>query len=179
MPALGAKVNLLPSSDFETSFWGRFLKWAVTTGRYIIILTELVVIIAFLSRFKLDEDLRNLNEQINGQVSFLQLLTGQENEFLSVQKRVGLAGKILVSEIKVEEYLNYLKERLPPEVIVRSRSVSPEGMSFSGVTTDEAALGQLLATMSADEKWSGIEVTDLTRDKTSGIKFSLSAKKAF
>ena len=49
-------INLLPKTEFELSFWGRFIKWALSTGRYIIILTELVVIIAFMSRFKLDRD---------------------------------------------------------------------------------------------------------------------------
>jgi hypothetical protein len=178
MPALGVKVNLLPPSDFEVSFWGRFLKWAVTTGRYIIILTELVVIIAFLARFKLDEDLRNLSEQINGQVSFLELQQGQELEFLAVQNRLRETGLILAARVDVTGYLDYLESKLTPELVIKSRSVTPEGLMFSGVTLDEKALGQMLATMSADSRWSGVDVTELSNDRTNGVKFTLSAKRA-
>ena len=173
MPAPEIKVNLLPPSDFESSFWGRFLKWAVTTGRYIIILTELVVIIAFLSRFKLDEDLRNLNEQINGQVSYLQLQTDQEQEFLGIQKRLKLAEKMWLSRVGVAEYLDYLEEKIPPDVAVKVRTVTPGELAFTASTLNEGGLGRLLATMSADMKWASVDVTELTNSKTNGIKFSL------
>ena len=178
MSAPSPKVNLLPPSDFESSFWGRFLKWAVTTGRYIIILTELVVILAFLSRFKLDEDLRNLNEQINGQVSFLQLQEGQLQEFLAVQKKVGLVEQILNTRGEVVDTLDYLEQKVPVEITMKVRSVSPKGLAISAVTLDERVMGQLLASMSADLKWASVDVSALTNDSINGIRFRLTAEKA-
>ena len=57
-------INLLPREEFEQKTVGRFLIWALTVGRWIVIVTELIVITAFLSRFKLDRDLANLYEKI-------------------------------------------------------------------------------------------------------------------
>ena len=69
--AAPGSINLLPKSDFEASFWGKFLKWGVSSGRYLVILTELVVIVAFLSRFKLDWDYAAVRDRINGKRAVL------------------------------------------------------------------------------------------------------------
>ena len=111
MSAQNSRVNLLPPSEFEQSFWGRFLKWAVTTGRHIIIITELVVILAFLSRFKLDEDLRNLNEQINGQISFLESQVPRQTEFIKTQKRLDLVDRLLSVRLRAGDTLDYIASK--------------------------------------------------------------------
>ena len=72
MPARVVGINLLPQSEFGQTFWGRFLKWAVSTGRYFLIFVELVVIIAFMSRFKLDKDLADLADNIAGKKAVLE-----------------------------------------------------------------------------------------------------------
>jgi Tfp pilus assembly protein PilN len=177
MPASKVKVNLLPPSEFEQSFWGRFLKWAVTTGRHIIILTELVVILAFLSRFKLDEDLRNLNEQITTQVSFLESLRSGQEEFLKVQKKLDLAGQMLTMRPKAGESLDYIEEKIPDGVELSKRVVTKNEISLTALTLSEQAMGKLLSTLSADQVWRSVDMTELVGNSTNGIKFSLSAKK--
>lgn len=177
MPARVTKVNLLPPSEFEESFWGRFLKWAVTTGRYIIILTELVVILAFLSRFKLDEDLRNLNEQINGQVAFLSSQQPQVDQFLKLQKEVDAVSKMIDNRIDPVEPFVYFEKKITNELIVKSRSVTPSEFTLSAATLSEKAMGKLLASMSADGIWKSIDVTNLTGDRLNGILFTVMAKK--
>ena len=47
------RVNLLPSDRFEFSKAGKFLDWALTTGRYLVVLTELIVTMAFYPDFGL------------------------------------------------------------------------------------------------------------------------------
>jgi hypothetical protein len=177
MPAPTAKVNLLPPSEFEQSFWGRFLKWAVTTGRHIIIIVELVVILAFFSRFKLDEDLRNWNEQINGQISYLESQLPRQTEFLKLQKRLNLASQMLSLRLMAGDTFDYLAERLPAEVSPIVRTVDENGLSLTALTLNEQAMGELLSTLSADLKWKSVDMTELLGDRTSGIRFSVSANK--
>jgi len=54
------KVNLLPKDNFEFSLVGKFLRWALTAGRVMVVLTEFVVILAFGSRFWLDKEMNDL-----------------------------------------------------------------------------------------------------------------------
>jgi hypothetical protein len=177
MTAQSNKVNLLPPSEFELSFWGRFLKWAVTTGRRIIIVVELIVIVAFLSRFKLDEDLRNLNEQINLQMTQLQNQQSQEDEFLKVQKRLNLMDNLFASRFQVVKRMDYVVEKLPAGVDISKRTFTYAEISLTADTLSEQSMGELLSTLSADLQWRSVDMTELVGDRTKGIRFSLSAKK--
>jgi Tfp pilus assembly protein PilN len=177
MSAQNSRVNLLPPSEFEQSFWGRFLKWAVTTGRHIIIITELVVILAFLSRFKLDEDLRNLNEQINGQISFLESQVPRQTEFIKTQKRLDLVDRLLSVRLRAGDTLDYIASKLPEGIVLSKRKVVEGEMSLTAITLSEQSMGELLATLSADLIWKSVDMTELFGSRVNGIKFSLSAKK--
>lgn len=176
MPAHPAKVNLMPPSEFESSFWGKFLKWAVSTGRYMIILTEMVVIVAFLMRFKLDEDLRSLNEQIGGQVMLLQAFSPEEAAFRRVQTKINLGKKILDNRTKPAELLAYMDSRTPDGVMIKKRLIKPDEISLSALTLDQQAMADLMSTLSADARWKTVEVTELVGDKSNGIKFTLKTK---
>src|SRR3989344_9696651 len=116
MAARGKPVNLLPPSEFESSFWGKFLKWAVSGGRYIIIVTELIVILAFLSRFKLDKDISELSEEIQGKVSVLEAELPVEREFREQQRKLAAAEAILNSRYQVGLTLEKLTEKVSEEV---------------------------------------------------------------
>lgn len=177
MPAQKLSVNLLPPSEFELSFWGRFLKWAVTTGRYIIILVELVVILAFLSRFKLDEDLRTVNEQIQTQIGYLESQQPALQEFLVIQKRINLVDAALDKTAAVTEMIEYIERKRPLEIIIISETVSKNEISIVANTLSEAALGNMMLSMSKDNIWKGLDLTQIVSDNTSGIKFTLSAYK--
>jgi len=72
MPAQKSQIELLPREEWEETSFGKFLKWLLTVGRYIVIFTELVVILAFLSRFKLDRDLTDLYKQIENKQAIIQ-----------------------------------------------------------------------------------------------------------
>ena len=54
------EIELLPKEEWEKTSFGKFIKWTLNVGRYIVIATELIVILAFVSRFKLDRDLTDL-----------------------------------------------------------------------------------------------------------------------
>jgi len=177
MTAQSSHVNLLPPSEFELSVWGRFLKWAVTTGRYIIIVTELIVILAFLSRFKLDEDLRNLNEQINTQIGFLDSQQAKETEFRNLQKKLVLVDKMLTNRLQAGEALDYIENNLPQDVVPSKRLVTKSETQISATTLNEAAMGKLLSVFSKDPSWNSVDLTQITGDQAYGIRFTLSAKK--
>jgi hypothetical protein len=177
MPSRISKINLLPPSELEKSFWGKFLKWAVTTGRYIIILTELVVILAFLSRFKLDEDLRKVNEQINTQVGFLESQEPEMAKFFKLQKRLNFMGQILDQRPKAGEMMDYLQQILPADVYPMTRQFNKSGITLTASTINERAMGQLMTRLSQDQVWKSVNVVEITGDKKYGIRFTLTAEK--
>jgi len=177
MSAQKLSVNLLPPSEFELSFWGRFLKWAVTAGRYIIILVELVVILAFLSRFKLDEDLRSINEQIGNQINFLDSQDSELQDFLRIQKKINQVDKFIAGRVRTTDTINYLESRKPEEITIRQLAVSKGETTLTASTFSEAHMGNMMIQMSRDGIWKSLDMTQIMSDPDVGIKFTLVARK--
>jgi hypothetical protein len=177
MPARGKPVNLLPPSEFETSFGGKFLKWAVTGGRYIIIVTELIVILAFISRFKLDEDIRKLHEEIAGKVNVLDAELPGEMEFKRVQKRLEIAGKIFQTRYPLTADWKKVVSKVPTQVKLTSLVFGKTAVSLQANAASEQELGLILSGLSADPTWTGVILSQITEQPAEGIKFSVEIKK--
>ncbi len=173
MAARGKPVNLLPPSEFESSFWGRFLKWAVTGGRYIIIITELVVILAFLSRFKLDKDISELSEEIQGKVNVLEAELPVETEFREQQRRLAGANEILNSRYQAGMILDKLTEKVSDEVKLSNLDMGRQVIRVEANSLGEQGLGQLLSGLSVDPTWKGVELNQIQEEPLKGIKFTL------
>lgn len=177
MPARHVGINLLPKTEFEISFWGRFLKWAISTGRYILILVELVVIIAFLSRFKLDKDLADLADSITGKKAVLVAAYQTEQNFRVTQARINAAGKILGSQTNVRQLTEVVNGYVPPDMILSQATFEPNQVTVSGETSQQSALAIFLSRMTSDPIWSRVELNEILATPTEGIKFTVTAKK--
>jgi hypothetical protein len=149
----------------------------VTTGRYIIILTELVVILAFMSRFKLDDDLKNLNEQINTQVGFLDSQSTGETDFLKLQKKLNFADQMLTTRLNAGEAMDYIENNLPPEVALSRIVITKNETLVTAATLNEGAMGKMLSVFSKDPNWKSVDLIEIVGDQTYGTRFTVSAKK--
>jgi len=141
--------------------------WAVTTGRYIVILTELVVIIAFFSRFKLDSDLSNLNEEITGKKQVLDAQINIENKFLSVQSRLNKADIYLGQQMKFGEMMGSLVQKIPAQVKLTSMDVKDGKVLLAAEAPNETAMGEMLKRMGK------VTLTSVAANTKDGVKFSV------
>lgn len=72
------RINLLHPNEIPAPLPARFLKWLISYGRYIVIFTEVIVVGAFVYRFKLDADLDTLKTQINKDLPYVEALSTDE-----------------------------------------------------------------------------------------------------
>ncbi len=159
-------VNLLPKTAWEVSFWGRFFKWAVTTGRYIVILTELVVIAAFLSRFKLDRDYADLGDRINGKKAVLTSMAETEKRFRLAQGRLVEAGQIIDNQLGAAAIIDKVTAKIPPGVTLTNLVVSKKEISMRGIAESDTGMGVFLSRLGR------VNITSLAGGQA-GITFSL------
>lgn len=175
MSALGS-INLLPKSEFETSFWGKFLKWALSTGRYMVILTELVVIIAFLSRFKLDKDLADLSDNISGKKAVIDASASYEKQFRTIQNKLLVAEKMIDSQTGMAAIIDLITTRTVPGIKLSSVNVTKSEVLVSGTALSDQAFGDFITRVTASKKWKSVDLADITATNTQGIKFTIRAK---
>lgn len=152
MPARKKGINLLPQEEFEASTLGRVLRWAMTTFRYIVIVTEMVVMGAFLSRFWLDARNSDLNDLLD--VKKAQILAESEFE----KEFRGLQGKLrifqdLAKEPKSSEVLTKIVSKIPGDVTLQSVSFQNASAQIKGAAGSELGIAQLISNLKADKSF--------------------------
>ena len=77
MPADKRKINinLIVKEDLGEALSSQILSWALTYGRYIIIITQIVVLSVFFLRFKLDRDHTDLKEAVTQKQALLESIS--------------------------------------------------------------------------------------------------------
>jgi Tfp pilus assembly protein PilN len=170
-----SQINLIPKSEFETSFFGRLLKWSLTSGRYIIILTEMVVIVAFLSRFKLDKDLIDLTETIEGQKAILESSSTIETTFRKTQSRLNEAGRILKIQPHPSVILSNLINQTPLGIYFDSVAISTQKneITLQGNADSENSLGTFIKSLKHNGNWTSVNLTNVASRDNQVVTFSL------
>ncbi|HVZ58575.1 MAG TPA: hypothetical protein VG935_02380, partial [Patescibacteria group bacterium] len=83
---IALNVNLLKKKG--TPNLDIFIHWAITGGRFIVILTETIALAAFLYRFSLDRQIVDLHDQINAKETIVAALKDQEVSYRELQQRI-------------------------------------------------------------------------------------------
>lgn len=175
MAAQKTTIEFLPQEDWEKGTAGKILKWALTVGRHIVIFTELIVILAFLSRFKLDRDLTDLGEKIKQQQAVLASWEEFEKEFRFLNKRLEIIEDLRRNRIDAEEILGELAGLTPVDVQISEFSVTGEEVSLTATSLSEGGLGTFVKNLEKSSKFEKISITQVVSniEKEIGIKFQL------
>lgn len=170
-------INLIPGvTDFEKTSWGKFLKWALGIGRYIVVFTELIVILAFLSRFKLDRDLTDLHESIEQKKSIISSASSFESSFLALQKRLSNISVLEKDQIAFENMLSDIAGSTPVDASIANISFSRTSLTLSGMVLSEMGLSTFINQFRSSPKFSDINLGNVSKGKNlSEIQFSLSS----
>lgn len=170
------KINLLPQKEFERSTLGRILKWAVSSFRIIVIVTEMIVMAAFLSRFWLDATNSDLNDTILQKKAIITSFTETENKFRTFQKQIDIFTKI-TSLTQKSEYLNLITSLTPADVILNSISDSEDSVQIIGYSGSEQNISQFIKNLSSTGKFKDVSLNkvDSSEDNPSVIVFTIRA----
>lgn len=111
------EISLLPEENNSQSFSNRFIRWLTTAGRFVIVFTELIVIMAFISRFWLDRKNADLSETIRQQTAILESTKDFENEYLALQQRLDFVKKYYDQSPEYSPKIKSLIESSPPGIV--------------------------------------------------------------
>lgn len=150
MPAKRKKINLLPQEEFETSTLGRILRWTLSGFRLIVIITEMIVMTAFLSRFWLDAKTSDLNEEIKQKEAQILAYKDVENQFRTLQNKLNIFNKLSLEKQK-STLLESIASTIPIDLTLASITVSDTGLLIKGLAWSELSVSQFMANLSAKE----------------------------
>lgn len=175
MVSLG-KINLLPKNDFENTSTGRFIKWAISIGRWIVVFTEFIVICAFLSRFYFDTELANLFDSIRQNKAIVDSAIGFEDNFRQTQEKIKILKNILAEESSPSTTVAEISSLLPLDVSLIEISLNDDKLILTGFSLSEQGINVLIGGMSKNHKFSQISLNNLgQKEGTNEITFNITA----
>lgn len=133
--AVKKEVSLLPNSENPNSFSSRLIKWSTTTGRVVIIFTELIVVCAFISRFWLDRKNSDLSETLRQKSAILQSTQSFESEFKQLQQKLSSIKVFYASQPKYDQQLNSLIKSTPEEIYYKDIILNQDEKTLETVIT--------------------------------------------
>lgn len=171
------KINLLPTEIFQSSVLGRVLKWALTSFRVMVIVCELVVMAAFLSRFWLDARNSDLNEEINVAKAQVSAYKEIENKTRDLQKRL-LIAKELYSDKKMTDMVTEINRFIPPDVFLNSVSLVDGIIQIKATSFSEYSAVQFIVNLESSEMFDEVSLGQMSSsiENENLITFTLKTK---
>lgn len=167
-------INLLPQEEFEASTLGRILRWAMGSFRIIVIMTEMVVMAAFLSRFWLDAQNSDLNDQIKIKTAEISAQKDLETQFRSIQIKLDIFKKIQ-GIAQASGTLDTIASAVPQEVSFNSLNISQNSSEIRGTSTSESGIAQFLTNLKANKTFKDVELETVnsSQDNPSNSDFAI------
>ncbi len=176
MPAnTSVSINLLGSQDLEHSPQGRIVQWALTYGRYIMIGTEIVVLLAFISRFSLDRKLTDLKEEISQKQAILEANLPFEQDVRNLEARINQIQTLLKDQSKSVDTLSLLKTLLPPGVYLTNAEINATEIHGDAIASTTQGFAQFLDSIGSAKNISQVDIGEIHKNPLTGITFDFRA----
>lgn len=174
--AANISINLVPQDPFFDTILGKTLKWAVSVGRYIVMFTELIVIISFATRFTLDRQVTDLNQAINQKESVIRSFGDLEDRVREVQAKIDQYQQLEQQKNLVDVFPS-LSSITPSDVQLTELIVRPTSVTLGGTTLSQSSLNLLINNIQLSNQFFNIVVDriETSEDQSGLLQFRISA----
>ncbi|OGF98837.1 hypothetical protein A3D78_06045 [Candidatus Gottesmanbacteria bacterium RIFCSPHIGHO2_02_FULL_39_14] len=169
-------INLLIKPEEELSISSQFLNWALTYGRYIIIIIQIVVLSVFFTRFKIDRDRTDLKEAVAQKRALIESIGEMETEIKRVQKRLSDIKLLVTNQDIYLRVINFLEKNTPTETTFALLSFSKDIVKFVAISENLKTFNHLLKRIQDEKLLTDIQLEDLKRRADGKVEFRLQAK---
>lgn len=163
-------INLLPRDAFESSTLGVILEWSLVFGKWIVILTQLVVMGAFLYRFTLDKNLTDLRKAIVKDTAIIKSYDQVERDFFLTQKQLEKAKVTLATQAQILKTIGEIERITPGAIWFERMNLSPTSVSLTAYAGSLGAFGQFLTSIQANPLFGGVRIAKIESSSAKGAQ---------
>lgn len=169
-------INLLIKNKAGNSLSEQFLAWILTYGRYIIIITQIIVLSVFFFRFKIDRDHTDLKERVTQKQAILESLTDMETEIRRIQARLANIQTISTNQDSLLKVIRFLQQRTPSDTTFTNLILNSERISFLASSGNLRSFSFMLRQLQLGKNFSEVTLQDMNRKANGRIDFKIEAK---
>lgn len=169
-------INLLKKEG--GNYLDKFLGWALTVGRLVVIFTEVIALAAFLYRFSLDRQLIDLHDQIAQKQAMVKYQKGNEDKYRNLQDRLNVISSLIDKGSQTAKLLTDIVDMAPTDFTFSNITQSESEIRISA---DSKSLLSLLTFIKSVKQYPGVESVSLDsiQNRTSNSTVSVSLKISF
>lgn len=171
-----SSINLVIKDRTGDSLSEQFLAWILSYGRYIIIITQIIVLSVFFFRFKIDRDHTDLKELVTQKQAILESLVDLETEVRRVQGRLANIKTVSANQDSLLKVIRFLQQRTPADTIFTNLLLDNDRISFQATAGNLRSFSYFLLQLQQDKKFSEVTLQDMNRKADGRIDFKIEAK---
>lgn len=169
-----ASINLIKN---KSTTLDEIVRWALSVGRLLIILTELVAFSTFIYRFTLDRTLIDLHEKISQQQAIVASLKDREATYRNLQERINEAEKITKSGNINAKILNDIIDKTPSEITYNSFAIENNQIAINSNVKSISSLTNFLKIINDYPQTSSVKIDKIDNQSlTSSLNVLITVK---
>lgn len=162
------EISLLPDEANVNSFSARVIRWVSSAGRTTIVITEALVIAAFLSRFWLDRRNSDLSETLRQQKAILESTKDFEKEYSLLQNRLKIIKKEFDNQPDIVSKAYSLSSSTPSNIVFNNLvfSLNEDGRIYADLklsSYDEDSLVSFLTNLSLNPSIDKVDIKNIEK----------------
>lgn len=167
------RLNINLGKKKENNVGGIFFKWAVSRGRIIVIVVELLALGALGYRFFIDQQIVDLNDQIKKQQIFIDAQAQKERQYRNLQSRIQTVENITEETRSKVQFLDDLLSVASSSALVSSSfSLAENTVAIDGQASSVFSLNSFVESIKQNPNVSSISMEELsTLDQ--GVRFRI------
>ncbi len=164
------KINLLEKK--ETSILDRLTFFGLNYLRYIIVITQLVVIGVFFYRFQIDQSIIDLKDGVEQKKEIVQIVLPLLNEAAKIDKKTSIIQETIIKQKSFNTMLDYFTASFPETITLINMEIKSGSIKVAGDANDPKHLQAFYLLLKKDSKFKEVIFQNIKKTKT-GYNFIL------
>lgn len=158
------KINLLPEK--EKSFEEKIIYFVFNYLRYILVITQLVVIIVFFYRFQIDQQVIDLRESVDQKKEIVKVVLPLLDETKRINKKTNEIINILKKQDSFKSSLDYIFSIIPQSIILTNVEIKNQSFKIVGNAKNSRELQLFFNRLKKEAKFRSIELKNIKKTET-------------
>lgn len=168
------KINLLEKKGL--SLLDKLVFFGLNYLRYIIVITQLVVIGVFFYRFQIDQRIIDLKDGVDQKKEIVKLALPLLNEAAKIDKKTSIANETILKQKRFNEMINYFIASFPETITLTNLEVKDESIKITGDAENSQHLQAFYTLLKKENKFKTVNLQNIKKTET-GYNFVLSLEK--
>ncbi len=170
------RINLLP--ERKQTVLDRIIFFSFNYLRYILVVTQLVVICVFMYRFNIDQEIVDAKDTLHQKQEIVRVSQPLLKEGDTMYKRVQNISTLVKSQDTTSQMLSYILGRFPEQFFLTDLEVKGDSLKLEGSTGDANVIKIYFSRLKKENRFKEINLTNISKT-TDGYFFTFLLNKFF